>query len=43
VIDLMSITPSYLSLFFPAAHVVMGVRILRMLFRLSLGGIRIRV
>ena len=31
VIDLMSILPSYLSLFFPGAHVVLGVRILRLL------------
>ncbi|MTV39417.1 ion transporter [Duganella radicis] len=31
IIDLMSILPSYVSLFVPAAHVVMGVRILRLL------------
>jgi voltage-gated potassium channel len=31
VIDLMSILPSYLSLFIPGAHVVLGVRILRLL------------
>lgn len=31
IIDLMSILPSYLSLFIPGAHVVMGVRILRLL------------
>ena len=30
-IDLMSILPSYVSLFYPAAHVVLGVRILRLL------------
>ncbi|MBV7535781.1 ion transporter [Duganella sp. sic0402] len=31
VIDLLSILPSYISLFVPAAHVVLGVRILRLL------------
>ncbi|NVM77726.1 voltage-gated potassium channel [Duganella sp. SG902] len=31
IIDLMSILPSYLSLFVPGAHVIMGVRILRLL------------
>ena len=31
VIDLLSIVPSYLSLFIPGAHVVLGVRILRVL------------
>jgi voltage-gated potassium channel len=31
VIDLLSILPNYLSLFFPAAHVIQGVRILRLL------------
>jgi voltage-gated potassium channel len=31
VIDLLSILPSYVSLFVPAAHVVLGVRILRLL------------
>jgi voltage-gated potassium channel len=31
VIDLMSILPSYVSLFIPAAHVVQGIRILRLL------------
>jgi voltage-gated potassium channel len=31
VIDLMSILPSFVALFFPAAHVVLGVRILRLL------------
>lgn len=31
VIDLLSILPSYISLFIPAAHVVLGVRILRLL------------
>lgn len=31
VIDLMSILPSYISLFIPGAHVVLGVRILRLL------------
>jgi len=31
VIDVMSILPSYVSLFIPGAHVIMGVRILRLL------------
>lgn len=31
VIDVMSILPSYISLFIPGAHVIMGVRILRLL------------
>ena len=31
IIDVMSILPSYLSLFIPGAHVIMGVRILRLL------------
>ncbi|MRW89408.1 ion transporter [Duganella sp. FT80W] len=31
VIDLMSILPNYVALFFPAAHVVLGLRILRLL------------
>ncbi|WP_432379904.1 ion transporter [Duganella sp. P38] len=31
IIDVMSILPSYISLVFPAAHVVLGVRILRLL------------
>nr|WP_315260940.1 ion transporter [uncultured Duganella sp.] len=31
IIDVMSILPSYISLFIPGAHVIMGVRILRLL------------
>lgn len=31
IIDILSILPSYLSLFIPGAHVIMGVRILRLL------------
>ncbi|WP_373988370.1 ion transporter [Duganella sp. BuS-21] len=31
IIDIMSILPSYVSLFIPGAHVIMGVRILRLL------------